>query len=456
MAQPGSGIPLDALNYAKYTGTTCATADTTSARKIVLPGAYSGAYDVKVDVNGNAVYLYSADYARDGINFPVAITAGPAVQATYLAGCRLTDSLSVYAYADNADGEDGKCFAVSKSGNTATVGTASEFEAGGATDIAICRLTDSTFAVAYYDVANSSNLSIVIGSVSGTTITYGDVKDTAVVGTATKGIGICQPRDGLIFVAFQVTSGADGSTMCFPYTTTVVGTQTSEVEFDQTAPDYISCCSYDTGYVVVVYRDTGDSNKVHAWAASVSAAGVVAFGTEKTLVDAAGTLLQVSSPEVLNIVVSYVDASSDAALIATTINEASPAVVASGGSVITPFGAGTHTSVRHSMIDNTQGIIIGDDGTYLKAMRFSKAAKVLTADAVVDTAVEGRYASLAECVCDTAGNVIVVGRDSGNVFQVLVGSYFENRIVDIRSEDASATYQAWLFPQYKAQAATAI
>ena len=435
------GIPFGRIEHEYFTGTTCATADAPAAVKKLIPSEYKGATRNKIaNLNGEGVYLETADPERDGINFPTAIVAGPAVQATYLAGCKLTDTLFVYAYADNADLEDGKCFAVSTSGNTATVGTAVEFEDGGATDVAITRLSDTTFAVAYYDVGDSSYLKAVIGTVTGTVIAYGTIKSTAVIGTATAGIGICEPRDGYVFIAFQVTSGTDGSTICIPFTGTTFGTQTSEVEFDQTAPDYIACCTYDTGYVVVVYRDTGDTNYLHAWGASVSATGVVSFGTEKALNATAVTGIQVSSPETLNIVVSYINSNSDAALIATTVNEASPVVVATGGTVITPFGAGTHTTVRHSMIDNTQGIIIGDDGTYLKCIRFSKAASVLTADAVVDTAIEGRYASFAEGNCSTKGNICIAGRDSGNVFQVVVGSYFENRIIDIRSTGTSKTY----------------
>jgi len=448
------GIPYQKIEHMYFTGTTCATANTPAAVKKIIPDEYKGAYRNKIaNLNGQGVYLYGADPERDGVNFPVAITAGPAVQATYLASAKLTNTLTVYAYADNADGEDGKCFAVVTSGNTPTVSSAYEFEDGGVTDVAITRLSDTTFAVAYYDVGDSSYLKAVIGTVTvvgqTSSIAYGTIKSTAVIGTATKGIGICQPRSGIVFIAFQVTSGTDGSTICIPFTGTTFSTQTSEVEFDQTAPDYISCCSYDTGYAVIVYRDTGDSNKIHAWGASVSAAGVVSFGTEKTLVDAAGTVLKVTSPETMNIVVSYIDASDDAALIATTVNEASPVVVATGGSVITPFGAGTHTGVSHSFIDNTQGIVIADDGTYLKAIRFSKAAKVLTADAVIDTAIEGRYATLTACECSTTGNVVIVGRDASNVFEVVVGSYFENRIIDVRSSSTSATYTFDVVPVFE-------
>ena len=441
-------IPFGKIEHEYFTGTTCATADTAAAVKKLIPSNYKGATRNKIaNLNGEGVYLESADPERDGINFPTAITAGPAVQATYLAGCKLTNTLFVYAYADNADGEDGKCFVVSTSGNTPTVGTEVEFEDGGVTDVAITRLSDTTFAVAYYDVADSSYLKCVIGTVSGTVPSYGTIKSTAVIGTATAGIGITQPRDGIVFIAFQVTSGTDGSTICIPFTGTTFDTQTSEVEFDQTAPDNIACCTYDTGYVVVAYRDTGDTNYLHAWGASVSAAGVVSFGTEKALNAAASTGIQVSSPETNSIVISYLVAA-DATLMATTVNQASPVVVATGGAVITPFGAGTHTTVRHSMIDNTQGIIIGDDGTYLKCIRFAKALAVLTADAVIDTAIEGRYASFAEGACSTTGNICIAGRDSGNVFQVVVGSYLENRVIDVRSTGTSKTYTFDVLPVF--------
>jgi len=445
-------INISKIEHRRFTGTTSATANGNGAVKPVIPKDYTGAVRNKVyGLNGIGTYVYGDDVERDGVNFPVAGVAGPAVNPAYLKGCRLTDNLFVYAYDDGADGNDGKCFAVSTSGDTPTVGSASEFEDGGCTDVAITRLSDSTFAVAYID-SGDTYLKAVIGTVSGTTITYGDIKSTDIAATATMaaaGVDICEPRPGLLFIAFQVASGTDGSTVCIPYTETdVLGTVTGQVEFDQAAPTNISCCSYYPGYAVVVYTDAGDSNKVHAWACTVSASGVVAFGTEKTLVDAAGTLCQVSSPEPLNIVVSYLDASSDAALIATTISAASTPVVATGGSVITPFGAGTHTGVRHSMIDNTQGIIVGDDGTYMKAIRFSKAAKVLTADAVIDTAVEARCATEIEAVCNRVGDVCIAYTNASDVIYVVVGSYLENRVIDIRSSSASTAYSFDLVPVF--------
>ena len=450
-------IPFGKIEHKYFTGTTCATADAAAAVKKLIPAEYKGAVRNKIaNLNGEGVYLESADPERDGINFPVAITAGPAVNPAYLVGCKLTDTLYVYAYDDGADGNDGKCFAVSTSGNTPTVGTAVEFEDGGITDPAIVRLTDTTFAVAYIDSGNLDYIKCVIGTVAGTVITYGTIVSTDVAATATAalgGVGICKPRDGIIFIAFQIASGTDGSTICIPYTTTVLGTPTSQVEFDQTAPIYIACCSYATGYAVVVYGDAGDTNYIHAWACSVSAAGVVSFGTEKTLISNAGTDIQVSSPESLNIVISYIDSSSDASIVATTVNTASPAVVATAGTVVKPFSTGTHTGVRHSMIDNLQGIVIGDDGTYLKAIRFSKAAAVLTADAVIDTAVEGRAATETEGVCNKRGDVCVAYADASNVQQVVVGSYFENRIIDIRSTGTSKTYTFDVIPAFETETA---
>ena len=434
-------IPFDKITHQHFSTTTSATANATVPAKELIPAEYKGSYrNVIANLNGEGTYLEGADPERDGINFPTAITAGPAVQMTYLVGCRLTDDLYVYAYADNADGEDGKCFAVAISdGTTATPGTAVEFEDGGVTDIAITRLSNTTFALAYQDVGDSSYLKAVIGTVTGTVVTYGTVKSTGVIATTTKGVGICSPVSGYVFIAFQVTSGTDGSTICIPYTGTTFGTQTAEVEFDQTAPDYISCCSYSDGFAVVVYRDTGDSNKVHAWPCTVSSAGVVVFGTEKTLVNAAGTVIQVSSPAPESIVVSYVDAASDATLIATTISVATTPVVATVGTAITPFGAGTHTGVAHGMIDADQGIVIADDGTYLKAIRFSKALSVLTADAVIDTAIEGRYANATACGVSHKGLINIAARDASNVSQVVAGQYYENRVIDVRSTATSAT-----------------
>ena len=451
------GIPFDKITHMHLSGTTSAAANGTAAVKKLIPENYKSAYRNNiVGLKAIGSYVYGDDEERDGINFPVAITAGPAVNPAYLVGCKLTETLYVYAYDDGADGNDGNCFSVMVSaGNTCTVGAAVKFEDGGATDPAIVRLSDTTFAVAYIDTGDTF-LKCVIGTVDSTgVITYGTIKSTGVAATATAaagGVGICEPRPGVLFIAFQnvVAGGNDGSTICIPYTgTNTLGTQTSEVEFDQTAPVQIACCSYETGYAVVVYGDAGDSSYIHAWACTVSAAGVVVFGTEKTLVSNAGTDIQVSSPQNLNIVISYIDSSSDASIVATTITAAATPVVATAGTVVKPFSTGTHTGVRHSMIDATQGIVIGDDGTYLIAIRFSKAAAVLTADAVIDTAVEARCATETECVCNKAGHVNIAYADAANVIQVVDGMYFEDRIIDVRSSTASTAYSFDVVPQFQ-------
>jgi len=460
MAYPGTGIPLHALDFAKFTGTTSATGDDTSAKKVIMPKRYTAAIDVMPVLNGEEVYLEDADYARDGVNFPTAITAGPAVNPAYLVGCKLTDDLFVYAYDDGADGNDGHCFAVSTVGTVCTVGTAVVFEASGATDPALCRLSDTTFACAYLDEGDSDYLKVVIGTVAGTVISYGTVKSTALACTATDaaaGVSICKPYEGtdLVFIAFQIASGTDGSTICIPYTGTTFGTQTLQVEFDQDAPVSISCCRYSDGFVAVAYNDAGDSGKLHCWPCTVSTAGAVVFGTEKTLNAAASTVVKVSSPRNGILVFSYIVAG-DATIIATTASFASTPIVATAGTAVAVLGAATHTGVRHAMMDDTRGFCVADDGTYLKIISFSQAAKAIAADAAIDTAVEARYATEVSLLVTKTGKVVIAAADASDEIQVIAGQYFEDRIVDIRSVDASASYNLWLFPQYKTQDATAV
>ena len=114
-------INISKIEHRRFTGTTSATANDTSAVKPLIPNDYQSAIRNKIyGLNGIGTYVYSNDNERDGINFPVAVTAGPAVNPAYLVGCRLTDNLFVFAYDDGADGNDGKCYAVSTHGNTST------------------------------------------------------------------------------------------------------------------------------------------------------------------------------------------------------------------------------------------------------------------------------------------------------------------------------------------------
>lgn len=91
--------------------------------------------------------------------------------------CRLTDTKFVIAFADVTDSDKGKVIIGTLSGTTITISddTAITFESGATDRIEIKRIDDTHFAIAFRDVPAGNHLKGIIGSVSGTTITMGAV-----------------------------------------------------------------------------------------------------------------------------------------------------------------------------------------------------------------------------------------------------------------------------------------
>jgi hypothetical protein len=109
------------------------------------------------------------------------ITAGsPVVVSTSTSTtfhvCRLSNTLGIIVYNDtnNASTQTARAFSIS--GSVITLGTAQTTSTSTNTSgFSLWRTSNTTFLLAFNDSANSSRLSLVAGSVSGTTITVGAV-----------------------------------------------------------------------------------------------------------------------------------------------------------------------------------------------------------------------------------------------------------------------------------------
>lgn len=87
---------------------------------------------------------------------------------------RLTDSKFVVAYRKSISDDYNGCAKVGDvSGTTISFGSEYTFNAASTQYISATRLTDSKFAIAYWDAGNNDYGTAIIGDVSGTTITYG-------------------------------------------------------------------------------------------------------------------------------------------------------------------------------------------------------------------------------------------------------------------------------------------
>jgi len=270
---------------------------------------------------------------------------------------------------------------------------------------------------------------------------------------------ICYIPESACVVCAWADDQDDLATIAVPLTGTTFGTAGSIVEFDAAAPDWLTACSIGGGKVMVAYADGGDSNKVHARAATVSSAGAIGTpGTEKTVINASGTFLKLVYAEKDAAVLGYIDASSDPAVVKCTI---STTTITAGTAVV--IGAATATDFSIDLIDNTQGVVVwcddahGSDVGY--CIRFSVAAgstTTITADAVIDKFVDasakGGTLRIMDCACSTGGSAVITYNDAESDLACIVGSYVENRVIDIRSTAASASYTADVFPVFNLDA----
>lgn len=433
------------------TGTACLTANATAASKKVVPFEWGNATRVKVDsLNGEDVYLEGGVTGRDGLNFPSAAVVILATDPTLLKCVRLTDTL--YVAIHQASNNDLEAYAISINGTTPTVGAVADVNTDDTDSADICRLSDTHFGVCYRDEGGSDYLCARIGSVDGTTITMGTEKELTAAAIVECETAICQPRNGVIYVAFQ-NATTNPSSIAATFSGTTIATPGTAVEVDTATntPTTISCCRMELGIVFVCWSDGGGST--YARCATVSAAAAIgAYGTEKALNAIIPTDLNARYVTEDKVIVGYLDAGADPSAIVCTIAAGVVTTISIGA--IVKFLAGTCTDLGIDMIDSTRGVIKWDDGTYGQVLSFSISTTTITADSTIDHFVETTSAGGLKggLAVGSDRKVVIVYENASTTASVIVGQYFESRIIDVRSDAVSAVYNFDLVPIWNKEA----
>ena len=441
------------------TGTCSATANDPAAVKKTIPSSMVGTTKFVGVLNGETVYLEGgSDWDRKGWNFPNTETAVNAATTTSIRHVMLTNNLGVVIYIVAT-----KLYAVAftvGNGGALTFGTVVTVnDADTGIYPAICRISDSTYAIGYCDDGGDDYVCARMGSVSGTTITQGAEQEmTAAAITKDAGMGICQPRSGVIAIGYSNVNSY-GAVVAATFTTVTVGTVgTAVVATGTDAVTYCDIASHMTGYIGLVYADV-TTNYVTLNIGTVSAAAVVAFGgSEEALNAASATVIRISSPRTNSLVISWL-AGGDPYLIAGGVLAAALTTFVQGTAVSITT---TATDPCHACLSATEVVLAYCDdahaGDYGHIRRYtiawaSTGAGTLTADSVIDVFCEASVKSAGvggvSLAATTDAEVIAVYEDIGNS-NYLTASYgqFLTDIIDIRSAFASATYSLWLSPVY--------
>jgi len=433
------------------TGTACLTADSPAASKNVIPREWEITTRVKVDsLNGENVYLEGGVTGRDGTNFPSAAVVILATDPTLLKCVRLTDTL--YVAIHQTANDDLEAYAISINGTTPTVGAVADVNTDDTDSADICRLSDTHFAVCYRDEGGSDYLCARIGSVDGTTITMGTENTLVASAVVECETAICQPRDGVIYVAFQ-NATTNPSSIAAAYSGTTIATAGTAVEIDTATntPTTISCCRIEHGIVFVCWSDGGAST--YARCATVSAAAAIgAYGTEKALNAIISTDLNARYVSEDKVIVGYIDAGDDPSAVVCTIAAGVVTTITIGA--ILEFLTGTATDMGIDMIDADHGLVKYDDGVYGVVLGFSISSVTITADSAFDYFVETTSAGGLKggLACGSDSKCVIVYENSSTTASVIVGQYFENKIIDVRSDTVSAVYNFDLVPIWNKEA----
>jgi len=218
----------------------------------------------------------------------------------------------VISYKDAGNSNYGTAVVGTLSGTTMSFGSAVVFSSSHFLDNAM--VYDSAagkIAIAYRDHGNSGYGTGIVGTVSGTSISFGSSTVFSNTGASIVSGAAYDTNAGKVVVSFS-DSGS-------PYTgkgTAVVGTISgtsisfgSKVIFDSSGAANYTVVAYDSTAqkVVISYGDTGDSGKGKAIVGTVSGTSI-SFGTAVTYESgAAGPQTIVYSPNVGRIVIFYRD-----------------------------------------------------------------------------------------------------------------------------------------------------
>ena len=190
----------------------------------------------------------------------------------------------VIAYADIADSEYGKAVVGTVSGTSISFGSEVTFESAASAYIFATFDTNSNKAVIMYrDDGNSQYLTAVVGTVSGTSISFGTpvVVDSTGSLSAAFGGGVFDSTNNKVVIPYSISGGStygivgtvSGTSISFGTRVAIgsVSGQNLSVAFDSNA-----------GKVVINYRDGNNSDYTGSVVGTVSGTSI-SFGTESTI-----------------------------------------------------------------------------------------------------------------------------------------------------------------------------
>ena len=210
----------------------------------------------------------------------------------------------VVGYCDVGNSEYGTAIIGTISGSNITYGSEYVFNSASTYEISVSALDSTHFVVGYQDYGNSYYGTAIIGTVSGSTISY---SSEYVFNSASTTYISISALDSTHFVVGYRDNGNSS------YGTAIIGTisgstisYSSEYVFNSASTDYISVSALDSTHFVVGYRDYGNSYYGTAIIGTISGS-TISYSSEYVFNSASTYEISVSALDSTHFVVVYSD-----------------------------------------------------------------------------------------------------------------------------------------------------
>ncbi len=278
----------DGSNWEIGTGTY--TASGTTLTRTVSESSNS---DAAITLSGSAIVMITATSNDVG---------GPKLEAT--ASGALTTGATVVI------NSDGTVSVVSEDSATQSIGTSAIFETGSTTNISSAYDANSQkIVIAYRDNANSDQGTAVVGTVSGTSITFGTPVVFETGNTANTSVSYDANAQKVVIVYNDENNSSKGTAIVGTVSGTSISFGTAAV-FDATGFSDHLASAYDANAqkTVIAWRDAGNTNNGKAVVGTISGTSI-SFGSSATFNSASSTYTSIAyDSNAQKVVISYQDA----------------------------------------------------------------------------------------------------------------------------------------------------
>ena len=343
-----------------YNGSDWASAGGGGTIDMVASGSLSNGATVVVNTDGTVSVVAQTGSANPSAGTPVTFESGNThdVSAVYDS----TNNKVIIAYADYDNSQYGTAIVGTVSGTSISFGTAAVFESAAVSSIKVTYdSANDKIVIVYQDTGNSNYGTAVVGTVSGTSISFGSavVFESAYTDYISPVYDVTNEK---VVIAYRDKGNSD-------YGTAIVGTVSgTSISFGsptvfESANTISSAATYDStnGKVVIGYKDSGNSGYLTAIVGTVSGTSI-SFGTPVVFLSADNVYLSAAFDSTNGKVIFAYSDWGNSKYGTAIVGTVSGTSISFGTAVVFESGYAGHISIAHDSTKEKVVIAYRDNG----------------------------------------------------------------------------------------------